>query len=142
MKSVIVIEKLLYWHLVIPCTLSLELEEKYIRRWAVVDNLTEDQQGQLGDGTTIDREEPFIIRIKCDADGWILQVNQEPAYDTFLHRLPVPDILNVKMKGSAHISYVGFGTDGKLIPQQSILEGKLGVWIRGENWHIPLIYLI
>ena len=77
------------------------------------ENLTEDLQGQPGDGTTIDREEPFIIRIRCDGDGWILQVNQEPAYDTFLHRVPVSHILNVKMTGSTHISYVGFGTDGK-----------------------------
>ena len=94
-------------------TFSLELEEEYIRRWGVLDNVTEDLQGQPGDGTTIDREEPFIIRIKCDGDGWILQVNKEPAYDTFLHRVPIPHILNVNIKGTAHISYVGFGTDGK-----------------------------
>ena len=43
----------------------------------------------------------------------LLQVNQEPAYDTFLHRLPLPHLLSVKITGGAHISYVGFGTDGK-----------------------------
>ena len=90
----------------------MELEEEYIRRWGVMANITENVQGQPGDGTTIDRDEPFIIRIKCDADGWILQVNKEPAYENYLHRVPLDDILNVKMKGSAHISYVGFGTDG------------------------------
>ena len=85
-----------------------------------MDNVTEDLQGQPGEGTTIDREEPFIIRIRCDGDGWILQVNQEPAYDTFLHRVPIPHILNVNMKGTAHISYVGFGTDGMPMPHNGV----------------------
>ena len=55
-----------------------------------------------------------MSRITCDADGWILQVNQEPAYETHLHRLPVSDLLSVQVEGDAIVSYVGFGTDGKV----------------------------
>ena len=44
--------------------LSVDLDQEYIRRWAVQDNLTEDIQGEPGEGTTIDRDEPFMMR--CD----------------------------------------------------------------------------
>ena len=32
------------------------------------------QQGQPGEGTTVDMEEPFVLSLSCDPDGWILQV--------------------------------------------------------------------
>ena len=40
-----------------------------------MDNLTTvGHQGEPGDGTSVDMEEPFILSLSCDDDGWILQV--------------------------------------------------------------------
>ena len=44
-----------------------------------------DKQGTPNEGTTIDYGEPFQMTIKCDDDGWILQINTELAYEHFFH---------------------------------------------------------
>ena len=36
--------------------------QEYVQRWAVIQNTTTGLVGQPGDGTTIDLEEPFILR--------------------------------------------------------------------------------
>ena len=33
-----------------------------------------DRQGEVGEGTSIDFEEPVVITIQCDGDGWVMQV--------------------------------------------------------------------
>ena len=32
-------------------------------RWGVVDNVTQELQGEPGEGTTVDFEEPFVIKL-------------------------------------------------------------------------------
>ena len=40
----------------------LDLDRDVVQRWAFVDNATQEFQGEPFEGTTIDREEPFMIR--------------------------------------------------------------------------------
>ena len=42
--------------------LQIDPDNEFLARWAVVANLTTSVIGQPGDGTTIDRDEPFVIR--------------------------------------------------------------------------------
>ena len=42
--------------------LSLDVDQEYIALWAVIDNATTAVTGDPWDGTTIDRDEPFVIR--------------------------------------------------------------------------------
>ena len=30
----------------------------------------------MGEGTSIDFEEPVVITIQCDSDGWVMQVDK------------------------------------------------------------------
>ena len=43
-------------------------------RWSVDNLTTVDHQGEPGDGTSVDMEEPFLLSLSCDDDGWIIQV--------------------------------------------------------------------
>ena len=43
-------------------------------RWSVDNLTTVGHQGEPGDGTSVDMEEPFLLSLSCDGDGWILQV--------------------------------------------------------------------
>ena len=98
-------------------------------RWGVVNNVTQELQGEPGEGTTVDFEEPFVIklvvhdelmkinskpllRIGCDEDGWNLQVNEEPVYQTFMHLFSPSKIKNLAIKGKLDVSYVGIGSKG------------------------------
>ena len=40
----------------------LHIEEKYIERYGVFDNVTTEKLGKPGDGTSIDHDEPFVLR--------------------------------------------------------------------------------
>ena len=42
--------------------MQLDVEQEFIERWGVSGNITMGLQGERGDGTTIDKDEPFIIR--------------------------------------------------------------------------------
>ena len=42
--------------------LRIHPDQEYIERWGVASNVTLGQAGGEGDGTTIDRDEPFIVR--------------------------------------------------------------------------------
>ena len=96
-------------------------------------NATQFPHGELFEGTTIDYDEPFMIRlcqnsdqlscffavicrIECDIDGWILKVNNEISYDTYYHieDLNIEDIQSVKIMGDVAISYTGFGSKGNM----------------------------
>ena len=42
--------------------LQIDPDNEFLARWAVVTNLTTSVIGKPGDGTTIDRDEPFVLR--------------------------------------------------------------------------------
>ena len=42
--------------------LQIDPDNEFLARWAVVANVTTTPIGEPGDGTTIDRNEPFVIR--------------------------------------------------------------------------------
>ena len=42
--------------------LQIDPDNEFLARWAVVANVTTSVIGEPGDGTTIDRDEPFVIR--------------------------------------------------------------------------------
>ena len=46
----------------------------FVIRWSVDNLTTVGHQGKAGDGTSVDMEEPFLLSLSCDDDGWILQV--------------------------------------------------------------------
>jgi hypothetical protein len=41
----------------------------------------------------------FLSRIKCDADGWLLQINKEPPYQTYFHLFPPGQVLTLQLLG-------------------------------------------
>ena len=84
-----------------------------ISRWGVFENVTQETQGFAGEGTSIDHDEPFVIRFECDQDGWMLKVNDEPKYQTFFHLFSSDQIRSVRLEGQADINYVGFGERGE-----------------------------
>ena len=48
-------------------------ELEFVQRWGVVNNVSQGTTGEAGDGTTIDIDEPFILRFRlkvayCDLD--------------------------------------------------------------------------
>ena len=43
-------------------------------RWGQLNGTELDRQGEVGEGTSIDFEEPVVITIQCDGDGWVMQV--------------------------------------------------------------------
>ena len=112
---------------------QVDLKHDVILRWGMFGNATQFPHGELFEGTTIDYNEPFMIRlcqnldqlscffavicrIECDIDGWILKVNNEISYDTYYHieDLNIEDIQSVKIMGDVAISYTGFGSKGNM----------------------------
>ena len=93
----------------------IDIERDMISRWGVFENITQEMQGNPGEGTSIDHEEPFVMRFECDQDGWMLKVNEESRYQTFFHLFSSSEILWVRLEGQADINYVGFGEKGKEI---------------------------
>lgn len=88
--------------------------DNFLERWGIKDNITVERQGEPGDGTSIDYDEPFVMTFECDEDGWTFQVNKEVSYLTFYHLFPPTEITEVKLTGTAEITYVGFMPKGKL----------------------------
>ena len=43
-------------------------------RWGQLNGTELGRQGEVGEGTSIDFEEPVVITIQCDGDGWVMQV--------------------------------------------------------------------
>lgn len=54
-----------------------------------------------------------IFSIECDEDGWTLQVNDEPKYETFMHLFSQSLIDSLTIRGKVDVSYLGFGPKGK-----------------------------
>ena len=116
--------------------MHFDIRNDFVSRWGMLDNVTQERVGSPEDGTTIDFDEPFLLRfakiivlylllivtqnndrIECDEDGWTLKVNDESKTDSFLHIMS-PTLINyVKIRGhSISISYVGFGGAGENNP--------------------------
>ena len=106
---------------------------EYVKRWAFTQNATTGLVGQPGDGTTIDIDEPFILRwdtievsqprffprFACDADGWTLRANKEGPYPHFFHIVNPADILTVTLTGDVEISFMGFGDGMRVIRKKT-----------------------
>ena len=50
----------------------------YMSRWGELNGTEVGRQGEVGEGTSIDFEEPVVITIQCDGDGWVMQVSPFP----------------------------------------------------------------
>ena len=48
-----------------------------------------------------------ICSLKCDEDGWGLQVNEDEPYPHMMHRIPVDTLDTIQVKGSSLISFAG-----------------------------------
>ena len=48
-------------------------------------------------------------RVACDADGWMLRVNDEPEYNSFMHLFDPKLVKSVKFLGHAQVNFIGFG---------------------------------
>ena len=42
--------------------MHFDIRNDFVSRWGMVDNVTQEQVGSPGDGTTIDFDEPFLLR--------------------------------------------------------------------------------
>ena len=89
-------------------------ELEFVQRWGVVNNVSQGTTGEAGDGTTIDIDEPFILSIQCDPDGWVLKVNKEQNYPHSFHLFPAGEIKSVNVLGDVQLSYIGFGSKGSV----------------------------
>jgi hypothetical protein len=85
-----------------------------IYRWGLVDGIMKENQGKPLDGTTIDYSEPFTMTIKCDYDGWILQVNTDINYPHFFHIFRPFNVTGFDITGDVMITYVGNGDEGNI----------------------------
>ena len=101
---------------------------RFVERWAKRENATVGKQGNPGDGTSIDRDEPFVIRwpwnwtscgitaesgkqlivqrISCDTDGWVVKSNNEKDYPTFLHIIQPVEILDIQVRARLILFYL------------------------------------
>ena len=91
----------------------LDKRENFVERWGVSNNVTLERQGGPGDGTSVDYDEPFVMKFGCDEDGWTFQVNKDENYPHFFHLFSPSEVVEVRIKGSASISYAGFGPRGE-----------------------------
>ena len=87
-------------------------DKEFVQRWGVFQNTTVGLVGNPGDGTTIDRDEPFVLSFLCDEDGWTFSANKEPNYPHFFHPFSPAEITGIQISGDLAISYVGFGNEG------------------------------
>ena len=98
---------------------AIALGYNTVYRYAAKNGTVTKVFGAAGDGTTIDLEETFTIRIACDRDGWVVQVNDERSYLHFLHIIPLEDIDRFEVSGDADIGFIGFG-DRRMKPAPSL----------------------
>ena len=124
------------------------------------ENITSGLIGEPGEGTTIDLDEPFLLRwpdlynpvpvsslfptyiprIGCDADGWMVLPNKEPSYAHFFHVFSHTEIRNILVTGDAEIGYIGFGEKGERNLQWTLLCSL--VTKSNPNMHIKTAALV
>ena len=110
---------------------QISLKKKGVWIWSVIDNngTIDGLIGQEGEGSSIDYDEPFMIKynqllhhflyqslfsLSCDEDSWKLQINDDPP--KFLnHILEVNSNSRVTILGHAETSFAGIVEKGKLI---------------------------
>ena len=66
----------------------------------------------------------FGFRFGCDADGWMLKVNDEDPYPHFVHLFEPMKIKSVEFFGDAVISYIGFGPSGNMFKMNFTLKPR------------------
>jgi len=93
---------------------NLNLKQNMIERYSVINKTKSDVAGAIGDGTSIDFDEPFILNINCDQDGWNLKVNTELPYDTVSHTVPLESLTLIRVTGDIVINFIGIGGQGNL----------------------------
>ena len=93
---------------------NLNLKQNMIERYSVINRTKSDVAGAIGDGTSIGFDEPFILNINCDQDGWNLQVNTELPYDTVVHTVPLGNLTLITVTGDIVINFIGIGGQGNL----------------------------
>ena len=57
----------------------------------------------------VDDQVFYCSRVRCDGDGWVIQVNDEVQYPHFYHKVPLENITHVDFTGDVEFNYVGFG---------------------------------
>lgn len=90
----------------------VDLENSVVQRFSTIDGIGTEMFGKPFEGTTIDPDEPFILNLGCDEDGWMLQVNVEEPYPHYMHLLPLENITSIAVKGDFKVDYVGIGKLG------------------------------
>ena len=88
--------------------------DNVIYRWGLVDGVKQAAQGEPLEGTTIDYNEPFTMIIKCDDDGWVLQVNTEQNYPNFIHLFSPLNVTGFEITGDVMVTFVGIGDEGEI----------------------------
>ena len=53
---------------------QFDVKNEVVYRWSVLDNVTQESFGTEGEGTSIDLEEPFVIRL---FNAWMLLFNTD-----------------------------------------------------------------
>ena len=96
---------------------GVHLEEDYVHRWSKLGGEVAEEQGEPGDGTTIDISEPFQLEVRCDEDGWEVRVNKEPPFEHFYHdpRLDMRLITSLTVTGDIEVNFIGFIQDGRFL---------------------------
>ena len=94
--------------------ININLKKNMIERYSVINETKSEVAGATGDGTSIDFDEPFILNLSCDQDGWNLQVNTELPYDSVLHAVPLENLTLIKVTGDIVINFIGIGGKGNL----------------------------
>ena len=90
---------------------QVALGNNTVYRYALKNGTYSEIFGKNNDDTTIDLEEPFILRIACDGDGWVAKVNDEKSFLHFLHFIPFDKITTLEITGDIDVSFVGIGNE-------------------------------
>lgn len=93
-------------------SINIDLKNQMIERYSELNGTKSEIGGAIGDGTSIDFEEPFILNLSCDEDGWNLQINSELSYDSVLHVVPLENLTMIKVTGDIIIHFMGIGSKG------------------------------
>ena len=111
--------------------INLNLKKQVIERYTLLNGTKSEIGGTPGDGTSIDFEEPFVLNLSCDDDGWILEINNDPVYLTVLHTVPLESLTLIKVTGDIIINFIGIGDKGKVTGD--IIIDFIGIGDKGKN---------
>ena len=92
--------------------INIDLKKKMVARYSILNGTMSEIGGAAGDGTSIDFEEPFVLNLSCDEDGWNLQINSELTYNSVLHVVPLENLTMIRVTGDIIINFIGIGSTG------------------------------